>query len=183
MHGGRFNPIGVPALYTPLTHEGAIRERIGLARTQPVITCEYEIDIEPIFDSFSQDDCKALGIRLSDLDCAWEDAVSLGETPASHLVSSKETVENKVLIGAISAWGIFKNSESTHFRDPARKRPDFHLKKGEKGRSDPTFSSFFAFLPCQHRLIPRKLNSRFKFQAKHTSCHSVCAPCRPRSFR
>ena len=49
----------------------------------------------------------------------------------------EETVENKVLIGAISAWGIFKNSESTHIRDPARKRPDFHLKKGEKGRSDP----------------------------------------------
>lgn len=86
-YGGRFNPIGIPTLYTSLTYEGAMRERIGLARTQPVITCQYQVDIEPIFNALNENDLRAFQIREADLDCPWEDDISRGETPTSHVIA------------------------------------------------------------------------------------------------
>lgn len=87
--GGRFNPIGVSALYTSLSYEGAMRERIGLTRTQPVITCEYDIDVEPVFNSLDKNDMEALKFSESDLNCPWEDDLERGRTPRSHLVASR----------------------------------------------------------------------------------------------
>ena len=76
-------------MYTSLTYEGAMRERIGLARTQPVVTCQYDVDVEPVFNTFESNDLRSLNIQLSDLDCAWEDEVESGIVPKSHMVASQ----------------------------------------------------------------------------------------------
>ena len=66
-----------------------MRERIGLTRTQPVITCEYEVDIEPVFNTFNKDDLEAFQISEIDLACAWEDDISCGKIPKSHVVAAR----------------------------------------------------------------------------------------------
>ncbi len=50
-HGGRFNRVGVPALYLSLSPLAAIREAFPAGRFQPITLCAYEIDAEPIFDA------------------------------------------------------------------------------------------------------------------------------------
>ena len=49
-HGGRFNPIGMPALYTSATLEGAWREaQQGFPfKAQPLLICVYEVDCEDV---------------------------------------------------------------------------------------------------------------------------------------
>lgn len=64
-----------------------MRERIGLARTQPVINRQYEVDIEPIFNALDVRDLRAFQIEEHDLDGPWEDDISRGETPKSHVVA------------------------------------------------------------------------------------------------
>lgn len=61
-----------------------MHERIGLARTQPVITCKYQVDIEPIFNALDKSDLRGFRIEDDDLDCPWEDDISRGLTPKSH---------------------------------------------------------------------------------------------------
>ena len=68
-----------------------MRERIGLARSEPVITCQYQVDIEPIFNSLDENDLHAFQIEGANLDCSWEDDVSKGNIPTSHLVAAKLT--------------------------------------------------------------------------------------------
>lgn len=86
-YGGRFNPIGVPTLYTSLSFEGAMRERIGLSRTQPVINRQYQVDVEPIFNALDANDLSEFQIEEQDLDGPWEDIISRGETPKSHVIA------------------------------------------------------------------------------------------------
>ncbi|WP_029032869.1 RES family NAD+ phosphorylase [Salinarimonas rosea] len=51
LHGGRFNPTGLPALYTALSVAAAIREANQVGTLQPTTVVAYEADIEPIFDA------------------------------------------------------------------------------------------------------------------------------------
>ena len=61
-HGGRFNRIGVPALYTSLSPITAIREASQTGRPlQPVTLCAYEVDAEPVFDALDPSQREALG--------------------------------------------------------------------------------------------------------------------------
>lgn len=51
-HGGRFNPKGIPALYTALTPEGAIAEANQAGRPfEPVTLVAYEADVAPVLDA------------------------------------------------------------------------------------------------------------------------------------
>ena len=51
-HGGRFNPKGMPALYTALTPEGAIAEANQAGRPfEPVTLVAYEADVAPVLDA------------------------------------------------------------------------------------------------------------------------------------
>jgi RES domain-containing protein len=51
LHGGRFNPRGVAALYTALSVITAIREANQIGTLQPTTLVCYEADIAPIFDA------------------------------------------------------------------------------------------------------------------------------------
>jgi RES domain-containing protein len=50
-HGGRFNPKGMPALYTSQSVMTAIREANQIGTLQPTTLVAYEADVAPIFDA------------------------------------------------------------------------------------------------------------------------------------
>jgi RES domain-containing protein len=50
LYGGRFNPKGVPALYTSLSVLTALREANQVGNLQPTTLVSYEAEIERIFD-------------------------------------------------------------------------------------------------------------------------------------
>lgn len=50
-HGGRFNPKGVPALYTSLSVMTAIREANQIGTLQPTTLVSYQADLEPLFNA------------------------------------------------------------------------------------------------------------------------------------
>ena len=71
LHGGRFNPKGVPALYTALSVMTAIREANQIGTLQPTTLVSYEADITPVFDATDAD---ALGTYdMTPTDLAAED--------------------------------------------------------------------------------------------------------------
>lgn len=51
IHGGRFNPKGMPALYTALDPATALREANQVGSLQPTVLVSYKADIGPIFDT------------------------------------------------------------------------------------------------------------------------------------
>jgi RES domain-containing protein len=83
--GGRFNPIGVPALYLALTLEGMFVEmRHGFAhRFDPLTVCAYDVDVEDIIDLRTEAGRTAEGIDGDVLSCAWAYELSEGRTPPS----------------------------------------------------------------------------------------------------
>ena len=71
LHGGHFNPKGVPALYTALSVMTAIREANQIGTLQPTTLVCYEADITPVFDATDAD---ALGgYDMTPADLAAED--------------------------------------------------------------------------------------------------------------
>jgi RES domain-containing protein len=51
LYGGRFNPKGVPTLYTSLTVMTALREANQVGNLQPTMLVSYDADIDGVFDS------------------------------------------------------------------------------------------------------------------------------------
>jgi RES domain-containing protein len=71
LHGGRFNPKGIPALYTAMSVMTAIREANQIGTLQPTTLVAYEADIAPVFDATVAD---ALGAYdMTPVDLAAED--------------------------------------------------------------------------------------------------------------
>jgi RES domain-containing protein len=54
LYGGRFNPKGVPALYTSLSPVTALREANQVGALQPTTLVSYDAEIERIFDCRDQ---------------------------------------------------------------------------------------------------------------------------------
>lgn len=50
-YGGRFNPRGMPALYTALSPDTAIREANQAGTLQPTTLVAYRADVAPVFDT------------------------------------------------------------------------------------------------------------------------------------
>ena len=67
LHGGRFNPKGVPALYTALSVMTAIREANQIGTLQPTTLVSYEADITPVFDATDADALSNYGMTAADL--------------------------------------------------------------------------------------------------------------------
>ncbi|MCF6282275.1 MAG: RES domain-containing protein [Candidatus Polarisedimenticolaceae bacterium] len=89
--GGRFNPIGVAALYTSLTEGGVLAEHNqGFShRPQPKTICAYDVDCEDIIDLTSSKERSRLGIELDDLSCGWELTACTGGIPPSGDIATK----------------------------------------------------------------------------------------------
>ena len=72
MHGGRFNPKGIPSLYTAMSVLTAIREANQIGTLQPTTLVSYEADIMPIFDATGAEFCQgATGEDLNMVQWVW----------------------------------------------------------------------------------------------------------------
>src|SRR5258707_2622722 len=81
IHGGRFNPKGVPALYLSLTIGGAIKEaNQGFAfKIDPCVLCSYEVDCNDVADLRTNEGRAEHGVAFADMACAWFSAIADGK--------------------------------------------------------------------------------------------------------
>lgn len=91
LHGGRFNRIGVAALYTSLSPVTALREAGTLGHPlQPLLLCAYEIDAEPVFDSLDSRARDIHAVTDADVGCpGWEWDMHRGSVPASQALADR----------------------------------------------------------------------------------------------
>lgn len=94
LYGGRFNPKGVPALYTSLSIMTALREANQVGNLQPTTLVSYDAEIESIFDCRDEPALAAEGMDAAALaDPAWRDEMkATGEAKtqgfARHLIGA-----------------------------------------------------------------------------------------------
>lgn len=89
-NGGRFNRIGLPALYLSLSPLTAIREAFPAGRFQPITLCAYEIDAEPIFDAVNPQVREAHGVTDLELSArGWRRSMLSGVIPASQTLADR----------------------------------------------------------------------------------------------
>ncbi len=92
LHGGRFNPKGVDALYTSLRLEAAwleAQQAFPFKAAQPMLIVAYETSISDIVDLTEDAERRRFGIALGDLTCAWEDLASRGIDPPSWAIARR----------------------------------------------------------------------------------------------
>lgn len=91
LHGGRFNPKGVDALYTSLRVQTAWLEaqQAFPFKGQPMTVCEYEVDCEQVVDLTDPTERNRLGVELTDLSCPWEDLADRGLMPPSWALAGR----------------------------------------------------------------------------------------------
>ena len=89
--GGRFNPVGIPALYHSLTIAGMFAEQShGLPYLfLPLTACTYDVDVDDIVDLRTAALCRKSGIEIADLGCAWKYDLALGREPASWTIAKR----------------------------------------------------------------------------------------------
>ena len=57
---------------------------------QPLTLCAYEVDIEPVVDTFDENQRRALGVKDSDIVCpCWEADMLAGAVPASQALADR----------------------------------------------------------------------------------------------
>lgn len=85
LKGRRFNWPGLATLYLSLNFNTVFREVSGgfAHRLTPYVLCSYDVDCEDIADLRTDTGRAALGVALSDLACAWANALIAGEEPES----------------------------------------------------------------------------------------------------
>lgn len=88
IHGGRFNPRGVPALYLGTSLEVAFAEATqGFAyKFKPLTMCAYEVDCADIADLTTDAARTAAGVTLADMACPWALDIAENRRPASWTV-------------------------------------------------------------------------------------------------
>ncbi|KJG37780.1 hypothetical protein UA32_12570 [Photobacterium angustum] len=84
-NGGRFNPKGIPALYTSLSQSGAWVEsqQAFKYKAQPLTICQYDVDCNNILDLTDLSVLDGLSISPESLNCPWLDISTKNETPPS----------------------------------------------------------------------------------------------------
>ncbi len=89
--GGRFNPVGMPALYTARRFETAWLEaqQAFPFKAQPMTLCAYEVDCEDILDLTNAVTLEAHKIAQDDLSCAWKDLSTRGIKPACWAITER----------------------------------------------------------------------------------------------
>lgn len=66
-YGGRFNPKGMPALYTSLSIMTALREANQIGTLQPTTLVAYQADLHRVFDTGDLDQLRDQGLQAADL--------------------------------------------------------------------------------------------------------------------
>ena len=91
MTGGRFNPVGMPTLYTALRFETAWLEaqQAFPFKAQPMTLCAYEVDCEDVLDLTDPVILAAHGIAAADLACPWKDLSTRGIRPPSWDITAR----------------------------------------------------------------------------------------------
>ncbi len=80
LYGGRFNPKGVPALYTSLTIMTALKEANQVGNLQPTTLVSYDADIEHVFDCRDDAALRAQGMDAAALaDPTWRDQMKVSD--------------------------------------------------------------------------------------------------------
>ncbi|KUP90846.1 RES family NAD+ phosphorylase [Tritonibacter horizontis] len=88
-YGGRFNPVGVPALYTALDPATALREAHQVGSLQPTILVSYQADLGPVFDTGDAEGLTRFGLSEDDLaDPGWRTAMLDGRRVATQEFAS-----------------------------------------------------------------------------------------------
>jgi RES domain-containing protein len=84
--GNRFNPQGVPALYTSLDVMTALREFAqDTSRLQPTLLVTIEIDIAPVFDATDHDLLATRGVTMDQLSAEdWRDTIDPAGRPETQ---------------------------------------------------------------------------------------------------
>ncbi len=90
-YGGRFNPVGVPALYTSHRMETAwLEAQQGFPfKAQPLTICAYEVDCTDIADLSEENGRGEFGVAMTDLTCAWEGLVERRLDPPSWILARR----------------------------------------------------------------------------------------------
>lgn len=91
LKGGRFNPIGVPALYLALSVEGMFLEMgHGFGhRFDPLTVCSYHVDVADIVDLRTEGDRASADVALTDMACSWAYDLARGRKPASWRLAER----------------------------------------------------------------------------------------------
>lgn len=91
IHGGRFNPKGVEALYLALNVETAFLEiSQGFAeKFRPAMLISYEVDCDSIVDLRTEADRRSARISHTDMACAWFAEAAAGREPASWAIARR----------------------------------------------------------------------------------------------
>lgn len=97
VHGGRFNPKGVEALYLSLTIMTAIREASqGLAfKIEPYVLCSYDVDCSDIADLRTNAGRAAHHVDLADMACAWFAEAASGREPPSWRIARQLAAQGR----------------------------------------------------------------------------------------
>jgi RES domain-containing protein len=81
LYGGRFNPKGMPALYTSLSIITALREANQVGNLQPTTLVSYDADIARVFDCRDAEALHAEGMDAAAIaDPAWRDQMRASGT-------------------------------------------------------------------------------------------------------
>lgn len=91
IHGGRFNPKGIPALYLALSIDGAVIEAAhGFGhRMEPLTICLYDVDCDDVVDLRTDSARRRASVTFAELNCAWALDVANGLEPASWAVATR----------------------------------------------------------------------------------------------
>ena len=95
-HGGRFNRVGTPALYTssdPMTAWAEAQQAFPF-KPQPMTLVVYDVDCERMVDLTRPSVLGVLGFTLADLACGWEDLADLDITPPTWKLADRLIGEN-----------------------------------------------------------------------------------------
>jgi len=95
VHGGRFNPKGVPALYLALSIEGVVAEQsAGMAyRFEPFTVVSYDVDMSGLIDLSTPQARADAGADLETMASAWMLERSEGRRPASWALAQRLIAE------------------------------------------------------------------------------------------
>lgn len=91
LHGGRFNPVGVEALYTSLRVTTALLEaQQGFAyKTLPLTLCAYDVDCDDMLDLRDPAVRRSYEITPDVLACPWKEIATCGAMPPSWAMATR----------------------------------------------------------------------------------------------